>query len=240
LVITRGVALRRVYDRFHDTSPYYGGGEFTNSTGGACSTGFTVRHVGFNRLLTAGHCAMGGENVVTGEPGHNSNRYVGTVVGRLPDRDTELIAPYEFGYTAAGRIFTGDDTFSDPYASFLSMPVGGVQQNLYGQYIFTSGGRSGYRGNSKIVEVNVANLAEDGTWCSPRHRRAAVWRERRRQRRQRRPGRRVHQRLHPRPGQGASSPTTTRPPPRRTPPECRKAPPGSAPGASCSHRYPRR
>lgn len=83
-----------------DTAPFYGGAGI-KSSGGICSSGFTVKKPnGVRYLTTAGHCATNGTAITT----ELGNLAMGTVSERgLPSFDMELIG----GKTYSPYIFVG-------------------------------------------------------------------------------------------------------------------------------------
>jgi hypothetical protein len=158
------------YDRYHDTSPYYGGGAFSGNNG-TCTLGWGVQLAGGGRrLLTAGHCAANGEFASTGDGDHNNGQWVGKVGSKSASQDIELVDPSEFGHSAGGRVFTGGFfTATDAYTSSYNMPVGSWQNGFMGNFVFTSGALSGYLWNIQIGEVGqfIPNFTfEDGTTVS--------------------------------------------------------------------------
>jgi hypothetical protein len=90
--------LSKTYDRYHDTSPFLGGGYVQNSES-ACSTGFEAHGGSFYYLNAAGHCFTQGRSVYSG-----SGAYLGYVSSRqFPTWEIEWI----YGATYSPVIYNG-------------------------------------------------------------------------------------------------------------------------------------
>ena len=90
-----------VQTRLIDSPPWYGGNRINLSTGGFCTSGFSVREVatGTTGIITAGHCG------VVGTVARNNNVVVGTFVQR--SNGQELDGALITGSTYSGRVFGG-------------------------------------------------------------------------------------------------------------------------------------
>lgn len=90
-----------VQTRLVDSAPWYGGSRINLSTGGFCTTGFSVRQIntGTTGIITAGHCG------VVGTVARNNNVVVGTFVQR--SNGQELDGALITGSTYSGRVFGG-------------------------------------------------------------------------------------------------------------------------------------
>lgn len=133
-----------VYDRFHDTSPYWGGaGWFSGAN--SCTTGFAIRNyaTGLQSLLTAGHCAANGATAFTVENGFGVP--IGTFGGKNKSTDTAAITVFT---EAAGRIYWGDNNTSG------SKAVSAAASSWVGNWICTSGAPSGTRCSGQVVSTD--------------------------------------------------------------------------------------
>ncbi|MDI1463268.1 S1 family peptidase [Catellatospora sp. KI3] len=137
-----------LFDRQNDVSPYWGGARWTNlSTGGGCSTGFSVNWAGAPRMLTAGHCGSNGNTVRIG----NATQPNTTITADVNARDTQLLNR-PVNRTFAGRIYTG------AWNSSSSIRVGGSAVDYVGNWICTGGSYSGEHCNAKVYAVNTSVL----------------------------------------------------------------------------------
>ncbi|WP_162907565.1 S1 family peptidase [Allorhizocola rhizosphaerae] len=137
-----------LWNRQNDISPYWGGARWTNlSTGGQCSTGFSVIAGGQPRMVSAAHCANVSNVVRIG----NATQPTTSVVADINPRD-HLLINRPPNRTFAGRIYTGG------WASMSSTPVVGATSDYVGNWICTSGATSGERCNARVVAVNTSVL----------------------------------------------------------------------------------
>jgi hypothetical protein len=165
LVVEWGGPAHPAADRFHDVSPYWGGGAF-HTPGGTCTTGFAVLHSGKAKILTAAHCGVSGDTVTTGDFTHTDNLTIGTFRGVTVGQDIALIDPVASA-TAAGQMYNGVHlTATDPYVSNRFMPVGGTEETFVHNLVYTSGALSGFRPTITVMAVNVT--VNEGTAASPK------------------------------------------------------------------------
>jgi hypothetical protein len=141
-VTVKGGVLPQAVSRANDSSPYWGGANWTGD--GGCTTGFAVNHDGRTKMLSAAHCATNGINAYDG------GGTVDDLMGRVStSTDTKLDALL-IDARAAGRVFNGG-----PGTGEFTNPVLGRHFNNVGDYVCTSGAYSGTRCNIKIVESGV-------------------------------------------------------------------------------------
>lgn len=137
-----------MFDRQNDISPYWGGAHWHNlTTGGQCSTGFSVRWREVPRMLTAGHCGANGNWARIG----NATQPATTITADVNVRDTQMLNPPQ-GRTYQGRIYTG------PWFSNTSLRVIGAASDYVGNWICTSGSFSGEHCNARVYAVNTSVL----------------------------------------------------------------------------------
>ena len=120
--------------RGDDSTPYWGGARWNG-----CSTGFAVNHVGYTRMLSAGHCGSNGQSAYDG-----GGQYMGGIYSDNNYRDTLLV-----NTRSAGRIYDGGVGVGE-----FSKPVIGWQYNYVGDYLCQSGAYSGATCNIKVTAVN--------------------------------------------------------------------------------------
>lgn len=122
--------------RQNDAPPYKGGARTSN-----CTTGFGVSAAGSSRMLYAAHCGVSGQTIYDA---------AGDAMGALLDRnqatDIATIAVSTSGHTWDGG----------PQSTFFK-PVKGAAPALVGNYICTSGSRSGAVCGGQINAVGVYN-----------------------------------------------------------------------------------
>lgn len=138
-VTVKGAVSPQAVSRANDSSPYWGGANWTGS--GGCTTGFAVNHDGRTKMLSAAHCATNGISAYDGG---------GDLMGQVStSTDTKLDALL-IDARSAGRVFNGG-----PGTGEFTNPVLGRHFNNVGDFICTSGAYSGTRCNIKIVETGV-------------------------------------------------------------------------------------
>lgn len=137
-----------LFNRQADISPYWGGARWNNlSTGGSCSTGFSVTWGGQPRMLTAGHCGSNGNVARIG----NATQPTTSITADVNARDTQLLNRPP-NRTFAGRIYTG------AWNSSSSIRVGGSTADYVGNWICTGGAFTGEHCNAKVYAVNTSVL----------------------------------------------------------------------------------
>ncbi|MFB7278916.1 hypothetical protein ACFCZV_17535 [Streptomyces hydrogenans] len=133
------------YCREDDTSPYYAGARTRN-----CTTGWPIRlNNGETAIMTAAHC---GQNDSVQYDGGGD--VIGTVHHSESFVDTATI-----GTNAAGRMWDGwwqNSTFTKP--------VHGLGSSWVGNWICTSGSRSGALCGFQVTQVGASNLASAKSW----------------------------------------------------------------------------
>lgn len=146
------------YDRFHDSSPYWGGSGWKTAAGNGCSTGFAIRNyaTGLQSLLTAGHCAGNGDTAYTMQD-DGFFAPIGQFGGKNKSTDTAAVTVFT---AAAGRIYWGGTNSSD------SKAVVAASSNWVGNWICTSGAYSGSRCGGKVVSTNET-ITIDGSLVFP-------------------------------------------------------------------------
>jgi hypothetical protein len=163
LAVDYGSRPQQAADRYHDTSPFWGGAAI-HSSSGTCTSGFSVRRTGEtkNKLLTAAHCGANGTVFSTGDAGHTNNLTVGTMRNRNVFQDVGLLDP-PAGASSDGHIYTGSfGSSTAPFTSSAFMPVGGSQANFVGNLVYGSGALSGKVGTLTVKAVNVAADLDEG------------------------------------------------------------------------------
>ncbi|GAA0989378.1 hypothetical protein GCM10009555_073210 [Acrocarpospora macrocephala] len=163
LEVHRGEAPMPMYDRYHDTSPFWGGAAFfVGALGGGCTAGFSVVDPkNHHMMVTAGHCGAIGMDAVTGDPTHAGNDYIGEFVRINAQRDAAVmdpsIVPVPSGSASTGgRVYVGAFASSQaPYTDASSLPVSNATASLRGEIVFTSGSRSGFRGNIQVTDPST-------------------------------------------------------------------------------------
>ncbi|HEU4408213.1 MAG TPA: ricin-type beta-trefoil lectin domain protein [Polyangiaceae bacterium] len=124
------------YCREDDTPAYWAGARTE-----VCTVGWAINWNGSSRLLTAGHCANNGDMVRDGG-GDN----MATVFNDNDSRDTQMI-----GASGGARMWDGgwqNSTFTKPV-------VGATPSNV-GNWICTSGSRTGARCHIQVKATNVS------------------------------------------------------------------------------------
>ena len=162
LVVTSGDMPVPAADRYHDTTPFWGGGAFNNGKiggGSICTTGWAVRHNGVNKMLTAGHCGENGDLAMTGDGGQLTSNFIGEFADKNAQRDYALIDPTSVKASTAGIIYAGAfSNGSAPFTDHTILFVAGADRNVLGDMIFTDGSRSGFRSNIKVTKVNAVEF----------------------------------------------------------------------------------
>ena len=120
--------------REDDTPAYYGGAR-TNS----CTAGFAINWNGNSRMFIAGHCGSNGTAVYDG-----GGQYMGNMINDNDFRDTAMIDT-----RSIGRMWDGGRN------STFSKAVQGASMSLPGNFVCTSGSRSGVICGIQIRIINV-------------------------------------------------------------------------------------
>jgi hypothetical protein len=121
--------------RGNDFAPYWGGARW-----GGCSTGFSVNHAGYTRILSAGHCGDNGNSAYDG-----GGDYMGVVYGDDNFNDTLLI-----NARGGGRIYDGGSGVGE-----FSKPVIGALHSYVGDWVCQSGAYSGATCNIQVKATGV-------------------------------------------------------------------------------------
>ena len=127
--------------RFSDTPPFWGGA-VTRTPAGTCSTGFAVIQGFTTGVLSAGHCDPAGGGLFTTGTGLTIGR------SRPPVSISDSIV---IPTRAAGRVYWG------PPSTSASLGILGPTPNFPGQFVCTSGARTGT--NCPIQNVWVAGAS---------------------------------------------------------------------------------
>jgi hypothetical protein len=122
MVEVRDQTVADNFSRRDDIAPFWGGAGIRNTTtGGICTSGYTVRNsAGTRFMVTAGHCLANGQTAVT----ELGNRVYGTARGNgLPGRDMVLLGGQSYGaaiYVGGVNSSTGHRVASaaDPRVGF--------------------------------------------------------------------------------------------------------------------------
>ncbi|MEV6332656.1 hypothetical protein [Streptomyces sp. NPDC051909] len=130
--------------RLDDAAPYYGG-----SRGMGCTNGFAIAWGGYTRMLTAGHCYNNGDEVR--DPGSD---FMGWAFNDMPTRDIMMVDARSFGRMWDGPYDTTDST----------KPVAGASRSYVGNWICTSGARSGSRCNIQVWGTGIYISTALGRW----------------------------------------------------------------------------
>jgi hypothetical protein len=127
--------------RDNDFAPYWGGGRYTTPVGG-CTTGFAIFWQGLDHMLSAGHCGSNGQLAVDGGgvPGVDT---MGNIFNDNDSRDTLMINTPSEGNTYVGSSL-----------SFTGMNVDGAVSDFVGNYVCTSGSRTGEHCGVQVLGVN--------------------------------------------------------------------------------------
>lgn len=125
-----------LFTRQNDFSPYWGGARTQN-----CTTGWAIWWAGVSRILSAGHCGNNGQNIFDG-----GGDFMGAVFNDNDTRDTHMI-----DVRGLGRVWDGPWTET----SFTKAVRGATFSNV-GNWLCTSGSRSGVRCNIRVVANNAA------------------------------------------------------------------------------------
>lgn len=138
-VLVQGVAGERaLISRQNDSSPYWAGGRTNLGGTGHCTTNFSVRHGGRNKLLYAAHC---GTTVTDG-----GNDAMGPITNRNTTRDISLI-----DVNSAGRTWDG------PWNELsITKAVQGAALSNVGNTLCTSGSFSGIRCGIRVTATGVS------------------------------------------------------------------------------------
>ncbi|MER7460401.1 hypothetical protein [Micromonospora sp. NPDC126480] len=131
-----------LFSRQDDSSPWYAGARnifsSTQPSGGGCTTGFAVNHGGRTKLLSAAHCGNDGAPFYDG-----AGQFIGYAQSGNTGKDVQLIDA-----RGAGRMWDGGVN------STYSKPVQGASQSVAGNWLCTSGSRSGVRCGIQAKAVN--------------------------------------------------------------------------------------
>ena len=145
-VIGTAPAMTRLYDRWDDIEPFWGGSAITTYGGKVCSTGFAVTKGGVERLTTADHCGRGDPWFT-----FDGGTFVGEMTTGNSTRDVGLLryrnySPFIFvdGY----RSNVGDNVVASHYAS-------------RGEWLCQGGALSGEICRNVVSEVNI--YVDNGT-----------------------------------------------------------------------------
>jgi hypothetical protein len=125
-----------LFTRQNDYSPYWGGARTQN-----CTTGWGIWWGGYSRVLSAGHCGNNGNNIYDG-----GGDYMGSVFNDNDTRDTHMI-----NARAHGRVWDGPWTETS-----FTKAVRGATFSYVGNWLCTSGSRSGVRCNIRVIANNAS------------------------------------------------------------------------------------
>ncbi|MEU2613004.1 hypothetical protein ABZ570_15700 [Micromonospora sp. NPDC007271] len=125
-----------LFTRQNDSSPYWGGARTQN-----CTTGFAIWWNGNSRILSAGHCGNNGDYIYDG-----GGDFMGTVINDNDTRDTHMI-----DVRGHGRVWDGPWTET----SYTKAVRGATFSNV-GNWLCTSGSRSGVRCNIRVTANNAS------------------------------------------------------------------------------------
>ncbi|GAB7193493.1 hypothetical protein NUM3379_42030 [Kineococcus sp. NUM-3379] len=142
-VATAEISLPTAASRGDDWAPYWGGARWNG-----CSTGFAVWVGGQTKMLSAGHCGANGGGAYDG-----GGQFMGTIGGDSDAYDTMYLNASSSGRVYDGGVGTGE----------FSKPVAGASRSYVGNWICTSGSRSGARCNIQVRSVNRTIWVTNGS-----------------------------------------------------------------------------
>ncbi|HEX8631112.1 MAG TPA: hypothetical protein VF755_23385 [Catenuloplanes sp.] len=125
-----------LFTRQNDFAPYWGGARTQG-----CTTGFAIWWAGASRILTAGHCGNNGQNVFDG-----GGDLMGPIFNDNDVRDTQMI-----NVAGLGRVWDGPWTETG-----FTKGVAGATFSNVGNWLCTSGSRSGVRCNIRVSANNAS------------------------------------------------------------------------------------
>jgi hypothetical protein len=140
--VVTGVASRAAFTRSTDVSPFYAAGYMISpTTGGLCSTGFSINWNGARRTTTARHCTANNYRARDG-----ASTY-GTGLGTSVNGQARVLSG-----TGGARNFDG--AWNDPNG--FSKHVAGLVDLSLGDFVCTSGGNSGVHCNVRVTAMVVS------------------------------------------------------------------------------------